>query len=203
MLYAYLHYITYIHNRVSKRYFPGWQPLCHLIHIIVIPLKKVQWVFSWRKNKRHNHDTPIFCRQFKVICDLFTQFSNDIGMVFGELKCAYEIIESGKLKSSEENLVMNGLCIRPLKEVVLKIFGSEENLSSNGPINKERVKKEYNGIVRKLWSSELSAYNKSNAQNKFILTAYNHFNSNINGTSFIIRSNTSHISNISCNDYII
>ena len=104
--------------------------------------------------------------QIKVLLDLVTQFSNDIGMVFGESKCAYEIIERGKLKSSEETLVMNGLSIRPLKEgECYRYLGQDENLSYNGPINKERVTKEYYGRVRKLWSSELSAYNKSNAHN--------------------------------------
>ena len=47
----------------------------------------------------------------KLQLDLVTKFSKDIGMTFGESKCAYEIIERGKLKRCSENLVMNGLKI--------------------------------------------------------------------------------------------
>ena len=110
----------------------------------------------------HTHTYIHTANQIKVLLDLFTQFSNDIGMVLGESKCTYEIIERGKLKSSEENLVTNGLSIRPLKEgECYRCLDKDENLSYNGPINKERVTKEYYGRVRKMWSSELSTYNKS------------------------------------------
>ena len=39
----------------------------------------------------------------------------------------------------------------------------------DGPINKERVTKEYFTRVRKIWTSNLSAYNKITAHNSFAL----------------------------------
>ena len=104
----------------------------------------------------------------KLQLDLVTKFSKDIGMTFGESKCAYEIIERGKLKRCSENLVMNRLNIRPLTDgECYKYLGQDENLSYDGPINKERVTKEYYHRVSKIWSSELSAYNKYISHNAF------------------------------------
>ena len=39
----------------------------------------------------------------------------------------------------------------------------------DGPVNKERVTKEYFTRVRKIWTSELSAYNKVIAHNSYAL----------------------------------
>ena len=59
--------------------------------------------------------------------DIITEFSNDIGMTFGESKCAYQIIERGKLQSPTENIVMNGVTIRPLDEgECYKYLGQDE-----------------------------------------------------------------------------
>ena len=104
----------------------------------------------------------------KAMLDIITQFSNDIGMTFGESKCAYQIIERGKLQSSTENIIMNGVTIRPLDEgECYKYLGQDENISLVGPINKEKVMKEYIHRVKKIWSSELSGYNKFIAHNAF------------------------------------
>ena len=58
-------------------------------------------------------DLKLFARnmdKLKILLDLVTQFSTDIGMTFGESKCAYNIIERGKeilyekqLKEEKEN----------------------------------------------------------------------------------------------------
>ena len=48
-----------------------------------------------------------------------------------------------------------------------KYLGQDENLSHDGPVNKERVSKEYLKRVKKIWSSELSAYNKYVSHNAF------------------------------------
>ena len=54
---------------------------------------------------------------------------------------------------------MNGPTVQELKE--------EEHGKMNrcGPLNKERVTKEYNKRVRKIWSSELYGNNKVTAHN--------------------------------------
>ena len=39
-------------------------------------------------------------------------------------------------------------------------LGQDENISYVGPINKDRVKKEYTKRINKIWTSELSVYNK-------------------------------------------
>ena len=63
---------------------------------------------------------------------------------------------------------MNNLTIKPVKEGdTYKYLGIDENISYHGPINKERVSKEYFTRTRKVWSSELSAYNKMIAHNTF------------------------------------
>ena len=89
-------------------------------------------------------------------------------MDFGTNKCAYLKIVKGMIVSDGEPLVMNNLTIKPVKEGdTYKYLGIDENISYHGPINKERVSKEYFTRTRKIWSSELSAYNKVIAHNAF------------------------------------
>ena len=47
------------------------------------------------------------------------------------------------------------------------IPGQDKNVAYEGTINKERVTKEYLSRVKKTWSSELSAYNKTIPRNSF------------------------------------
>ena len=106
----------------------------------------------------------------KLLLDLVTKFSNDIGMSFGLSKCAYSKVERGRLSKCDENLVMNNLSIQPIKEgETYKYLGQDENLSYDGPVNKDRVRKEYIKRTRKIWSSELSGYNKYIAHNAFAI----------------------------------
>ena len=82
-------------------------------------------------------------------------------MDFGTNKCVYLKIVKGMIVSDGEPLVMNNLTIKPVKEGdTYKYLGIDENISYHGPINKERVSKEYFTRTRKIWSSDLSAYNK-------------------------------------------
>ena len=104
----------------------------------------------------------------KLQLDLVTQFSKDIGMRFGGTKCAYQIIEKGKLVHQVEPILMNGLTIEPIKNgEAYKYLGQDENLGYVGPANKERVEKEFLKRVKNIWNSELSAYNKFIAHNAF------------------------------------
>ena len=100
--------------------------------------------------------------------DLVTQFSKDLCMDFGTDKCAYLKIEKGTIISDAKPLLMNSLTIKSVKEDdTYKYLGIDGNISYHRPINKERVSKEYFTRTRKIWSSELSAYNKVLAHNAF------------------------------------
>ena len=59
---------------------------------------------------------------------------------------------------------MNDATINPMKtDECYKHLGQDENISYVGPINKDRVTKEHTKRRKKIWTSELSAYNKHNA----------------------------------------
>ena len=107
-------------------------------------------------------------REATKLPDLVTAFSDDVRMKFGESKCAYLKIEKGLIKQSAQNLEINNVCIKPIKEgESYKYLGQGENLGYVGSLNKKRVTTEYKKRVRKIWSSELSAYNKHLAHNTF------------------------------------
>ena len=73
-------------------------------------------------------------------------------MQFGVDKCAYMYIERGKRKSLGEMININGVKIKELEEGdTYKYLGQDESVGYDGPINKERVLKEY----LKPWSNEL------------------------------------------------
>ena len=106
----------------------------------------------------------------KLLLDIITTFSNDVGMTFGESKCAYVYIEHGKRKSLGKSIKINGVTIRELEEGEMYTYlGQEESVGFNGPLNKERVRKEYKRQVRKIWSSNLYSNNKVTAHNTFAI----------------------------------
>ena len=52
-------------------------------------------------------DLKLYARSYeiaKLLLDIITTFSNDAGMTFGELKCAYIYIEHGKRKSLAKSI---------------------------------------------------------------------------------------------------
>ena len=51
-----------------------------------------------------------------------------------------------------------------------KYLGQDENISYVGPINKDRVTKMHTKRMKKIWTSELSAYNKNIAYNAFAVS---------------------------------
>ena len=100
--------------------------------------------------------------------DLVTSFSRDIGMKFGEDKCAFIKIEKRNINSDETNIKMNNLTIKQIQEgESYKYLGQDENISYVGKVNKEKVIKEYLTRTKKIWKSNLSAFNKSIAHNMF------------------------------------
>ena len=101
------------------------------------------------------------------LLDLFTTFSNDIRMKFGESKCAHLNIEKGLIKKSAQDLEINNVCIKQSNEgQSYKYLGQDKNLGYVGSLNRERVATECKKRVRKIWSS---AYNKHLAHNTFAL----------------------------------
>ena len=104
----------------------------------------------------------------KLLLDQVSQFSNDIGMKFGQPKCPDMVVERGKITAATEPITINNVTINPMKERdSCKYLGQDENLGYVGPVNKKRVTNEYYKRVKKIWKSELSAYNKHVAHNAF------------------------------------
>ena len=65
-------------------------------------------------------------------------------------------------------LNINHVTIQPVADGdSYKYLGIDENITYNGPLNKENVSKEYLNKVRKIWSSELSDFSKVIAHNNF------------------------------------
>ena len=108
-------------------------------------LKGYQIGSSDKRDTKINH--LFFADDFKLIVanlnllkqqlDLVTWFSSDIGMVFGECKCAFLAINNGKIVESHEAIVINVLAIKPLKDGdSYKYLGQDENMGYVGPLNK-------------------------------------------------------------------
>ena len=111
---------------------------------------------------KHTHnfsvdDQKLFatnCATLMKQLDIVTTFSEDIGVKFREDKCAYIQIKRGKIVQNEEPIFSSQLdkagdCYR--------CIGIEEKVEFVGPINKDRILKEYTNRVQKIWNSELQS----------------------------------------------
>ena len=49
------------------------------------------------------------------LLDIVTQFTNDVGMTFGETKCVYQAIQRGKRIEYNQPPKMNGLTVKESK----------------------------------------------------------------------------------------
>ena len=88
-------------------------------------------------------------------------------MKFRETKCAYLQIQRGRIKVISQNIKINNLNIQQVKKgESCKYLGIDENISFNDTENKEGLLTKYFKRVRKIWSSELSGYNKILSDNK-------------------------------------
>ena len=104
----------------------------------------------------------------KLLLDIITTFTKDVGMSFGEQKCAYVCVKRGKRKSLGKSIEINGLKVKELQEEELYTYlGQDEAVGYDGVLNKEKVTKEYQRRVRKIWTSELYSGNKVTAHNTF------------------------------------
>ena len=82
-------------------------------------------VYSYGKSRNHTLTHNFFVDYLKLYVssisnlkkqlDLVTIFSNDIGMKFGQDKCAYIKIEKGK-NTTTTPIEINGLTIKPIQE---------------------------------------------------------------------------------------
>ena len=100
------------------------------------------------KDKNYNVTHDLFIDDLKLYgssiitakkqLDLVTTFSKDTGITFGDNKCAYQEIQNGKLLQCKNNLEINQLLIKAMKEGdTFKYLGIDENISYIGPINIE------------------------------------------------------------------
>ena len=97
-----------------------------------------------RKIVKHTHnffvdDLKLFAANRATLMkqlDIVTTFSEDIGMKFGEDKCAYLQIERGKIVQNEEPIFSNQLTIKPVKVGdCYRYLGFNEYIEFVGPIN--------------------------------------------------------------------
>ena len=73
-----------------------------------------------------------------------------------------------KHKAQDAPLLVNNLKIKEIEEQdQYKYFSINESVGILGPLNKERVIKEYKSRVKKIWNSELNGLNNSRAHNAF------------------------------------
>ena len=85
--------------------------------------KEKGYLLGKRKIVKHTHnffvdDLKLFAANRATLMkqlDIVTTFSEDIGMKFGEDKCAYLQIERGKIVQNEEPIFSNQLTIKPVK----------------------------------------------------------------------------------------
>ena len=76
--------------------------------------------------------------------DIITTFSKDINMNFCLDKCAYMYVEGGKRKYFNEEIEVNGIRIKELKEdEPYKYLRIDEIIGYEGELTKRRVTKEY------------------------------------------------------------
>ena len=105
------------------------------------------------------------------ILESVTTFSKDVGMNFGESKCAFQIIERRKRKHHGNPLRINGLSIKEVEEGdTYRYLGIGDAIGIADTLNKEKVLKEFKRRTEKIWTSELNAKNKITAHNTFAVS---------------------------------
>ena len=73
-----------------------------------------------------------------------------------------------KKRSRVTTIRVNHLTVQEIKEGdQYKYLGIDESVCFDGPLNKDRVIKEYKRRVNRIWRSKLNAINKSVAHNSF------------------------------------
>ena len=104
-------------------------------------------------------------RQIEIAVTL----SKEIGMKFGKDKSSFLHVEKGLIKKSSPWNI-NHLTIQPVANGdSYKYLAIDENITYNGPLNRDKVSKEYLNRVRKIWSSQFPDFSKVLAQDSFTI----------------------------------
>ena len=143
-------------NEVSKRTLPGWQLISINFYLCVNPLSfllnKLQGYQIGNNGNRNQNISHLFfvddlklfatnMSQRKLLLGWVTQFSNDIGMKFGESKCSYTVVDRRKVIVFTKPIVINNVIIKPMKKGdSCKYLGQDENLRYVITANKESNK---------------------------------------------------------------
>ena len=102
------------------------------------------------------------------LLDIVAQFTEDVGMMFGESKCTFQMIERGVREEKGEPVEINGVTIKEIENGdSYRYLGIDETVVALRPLNKDKVTKEYKKRVRKMWNSELNEQNKVTTHNTF------------------------------------
>ena len=92
-----------------------------------------------------------------LLLDIITTFTNDVGMKFGEAKCAYVYIFRGKRKTLGQSIKINNLTVQELKDKTLYTYlGQDEAVGYNGTEQGQSEKRvqnegEKNMEIRTVW----------------------------------------------------
>ena len=109
--------------------------------------------------------------QLLNLLKIVVEYSKDIGMSFRDSKCAYRCIQREKRKEIGSPLGVDHLTVEEIKEGDnYKYLGIDESVGFDGSLNKERIIREYERRVNRIWRSELNAKNKSIAPNSFAVS---------------------------------
>ena len=78
------------------------------------------------------------------------------------------MIERGVREEKGQPVEVNGLTIKEIENGdSYRYLGIDEAVGALGPLNKDKVTKEYKKRVRKIWNSELNRQNKVTVHNTF------------------------------------
>ena len=87
----------------------------------------------------------------KLQLDLISKFTKDIGMEFGQDKCAHVYVNKGKKESLGEKFSIPEMELNELEDgEQYKYLGQDECVGYDNVLNKERVLKEYYRRIRKI-----------------------------------------------------
>ena len=110
--------------------------ICVMFKPSVVFITKSERLFIWQKPYSDPQlfvdDLKLYASSINILkkqLDLVTTFSNDIGMKFGQDKCAYIKIEKGK-NTTTAPIEINGLTTKPIRDgESYGYLGQDENIA--------------------------------------------------------------------------
>ena len=131
-----------------------------------------------KNNKKINHllfmdDLKLYAKSDQKLSQLIQtvhNFSRDINMEFGLDKCNKCTIKKGKKVASNNIELDNQNTVKDLaNDTTYKYLGIEENSQIQHKNIRERIKKEYQNRLKKIYKSELTPKNKITAINQLAI----------------------------------